>query len=487
MKKTFSGFLVLLTIVFGIDSCKKETTTPPPASLHPQVRSNVIVVDSSKWLLRSNVPELNQGIFRFAFNQSSSYIQVNVGDIIIGSVGEGYIRKISSIDVNGYDMVLHTRQASLSDVFTSGNYNFSMNMDGMVPNAVTPGFSYSFNNTSIYRSGTTQVKLLSGQLSMDPKWSFNFSFDSFSMKTFGMTADNFSFSENFGFNVVAPQPLDLQNYDFPLGSFSKKHIQWIPVGDINVPVVVTMKVDLNVKTYAVMNYTKDSRGNLATNDVLSLGVRYDNGHWDDNFSSTASKTIQIDSISGSQSVNISMSLKPQITVKICGVDYATINTGLNEALQKKVNTNTGDWGLSAHNWFTLNTDVISTTILDKTIPRFSKDRVSDSTTYTSPKTIGKISGDAQTGAAGLSLANPVVVKVLDSKGNPQRGVTVHFVPAGAGSVTPANINTDQNGFAQTTWKLGPTLGTQTLYAKVLNGSSQLINGGAPATFTATAQ
>lgn len=85
--------------------------------------------------------------------------------------------------------------------------------------------------------------------------------------------------------------------------------------------------------------------------------------------------------------------------------------------------------------------------------------------FTSVSTISKASGDGQTNAPGTALAGPLVVKALDSNGNPLSGVTVNFtVTSGGGSLSPASAVTGSNGQASTTLTLGPNLGTNTVQA-----------------------
>ena len=92
------------------------------------------------------------------------------------------------------------------------------------------------------------------------------------------------------------------------------------------------------------------------------------------------------------------------------------------------------------------------------------------------------SGDTQTGAAGVQLANPITVTVTDANNNPVAGTTVTFaVTAGGGSLGTTTATTDASGVATSTWTLGATAGatqTATATASGLTGS--------PVTFNATA-
>jgi len=69
--------------------------------------------------------------------------------------------------------------------------------------------------------------------------------------------------------------------------------------------------------------------------------------------------------------------------------------------------------------------------------------------------ISKVSGDNQSGSAGTTLPNPLLIRVRDANNNPQANIPVSFtVTSGTGSMTPGNALTDANGQASTTLTLG---------------------------------
>ena len=79
----------------------------------------------------------------------------------------------------------------------------------------------------------------------------------------------------------------------------------------------------------------------------------------------------------------------------------------------------------------------------------------------------KISGDNQTGAATVALANPFVVEVQHSDGTGLAGIPVTFtVTAGDGTLSAIRTTTDANGRAESILTLGPHLGMNTVSASV---------------------
>ena len=80
-----------------------------------------------------------------------------------------------------------------------------------------------------------------------------------------------------------------------------------------------------------------------------------------------------------------------------------------------------------------------------------------------PASVQVVSGDGQRAVQGLSLEEPIVIRVLDAQGQALAGETVTFAPAaGHGTADPASATTDSDGRAATTWTLGADGGTHTL-------------------------
>jgi len=81
----------------------------------------------------------------------------------------------------------------------------------------------------------------------------------------------------------------------------------------------------------------------------------------------------------------------------------------------------------------------------------------------------KVSGDAQTGAAGAALAQPLVVQAIDDGGNPVGGVNVGWSSTmGGGTVTPASMTTGDDGKATAQATLGPSGTSYSFQAAVAN-------------------
>lgn len=98
-----------------------------------------------------------------------------------------------------------------------------------------------------------------------------------------------------------------------------------------------------------------------------------------------------------------------------------------------------------------------------------------------PAVVNVVSGANQTGLAGETLTEPLVVSIRDAYGNAVVHSPVRFKAESGGEVMPTTGTTDAAGTARALWTLGPLAGAQYL---VVQGDSA---GSATATVDATAR
>ena len=89
--------------------------------------------------------------------------------------------------------------------------------------------------------------------------------------------------------------------------------------------------------------------------------------------------------------------------------------------------------------------------------------------------IQKVSGDGQITLIGTAFGSPVVVKVLDTNGNPVQGATVTFtVTSGNASLSSSSVPTGANGQASINVTAGPNAGTIVVTAATSTFSTNFI-------------
>jgi hypothetical protein len=106
-----------------------------------------------------------------------------------------------------------------------------------------------------------------------------------------------------------------------------------------------------------------------------------------------------------------------------------------------------------------------------------------------PHGVTVVSGDHQEGRVGAELPKAVVLRVVDSTGNPVPDVPL-TVAISAGSLADSSVSTDSTGSAAVRWHLGRDMGSCTLSARVTGKDhtapavvTAKANPGAPETLT----
>ncbi len=243
MKKLY--FILLSFILLSLTACKKDDddNDPPPVVPGPiELKENVHVIDSTNTVLDFNASDFTNGIFVFNINGTPPII--NVDDVIIGASGDGYIRIVTSVNVNGNIITLQTTQGTMEDVFKNGSFNFSLDMNGMNPGKTDAGFEYSVSNQSLYSNGGLSLTLLNGNISMDPNWFLNFEFAPEGIKTFEFSTTNTTLHANATIQATASSNVPLIEGTDTIASYTRLFTYWVTVGVIPVPVCVRLDIKL---------------------------------------------------------------------------------------------------------------------------------------------------------------------------------------------------------------------------------------------------
>ena len=137
-------------------------------------------------------------------------------------------------------------------------------------------------------------------------------------------------------------------------------------------------------------------------------------------------------------------------------------------------------GIAALTSWTLGSQTGAAQTVTATAPGLAGSPVTFTATTLTASKIIKVSGDNQSTVVGRTLAQPIVVRVVDPNDAPVPNASVTFAPVTGGSVAPTTATTDANGQASATWAIGSAVGSHTLNVSLVGPP-----GSPTATFTAT--
>ena len=101
------------------------------------VAEEVVVVDSVAMRLTSDSTQIANGVLQFAVSGSAPSIEV--GDVLVGAEGAGFVRRVTSLTAAGSTIVAQTEAASLEDAINSGSFEGTLQLDFTAsPSRVVP-------------------------------------------------------------------------------------------------------------------------------------------------------------------------------------------------------------------------------------------------------------------------------------------------------------------------------------------------------------
>jgi hypothetical protein len=490
MRKLFYLLLFASTLVTTVSSCKKDKKTGPavPPAGAVQIWSNVHIVDSTQWILFVNSVHPANGVYMYSFTPTTPNINVQIGDILLGTANGGYIRKVTATSVNGGYYYIQTQQATMADVFKTGTFSFQVPINDS--SQLSPGVTNTFSNFALYHTSNFEINLLSGQFNVQPSLNFNFSFDSLGLTNFQMATSNTPLSDNIKVGVKGEMPHQWVQ-DVVLANYTVNVIQqiqaWTPNGNVMVPIVIKLKLSLlaNANGGGVSD-TMSTIVNWSSNDVYSAGLQYQSGTWQPLQNSVATNVVAFDTFSQATDLSANVSFLTQINSSFYTIAGPQLTIGFSGNLQE-VNRGgpTAPFLRRTLGWNSLTDMQTSYPIFGRNIGAFNQTWTSDSVLYQAPYQATKISGDNQTANVVSTLPQPLVLKITDSNGQAVSGLPLTFsVTHGGGTLSAYNLFTDQNGLVQVTWTLGPPMGNQNVTVKVVDGLNLPLVG-SPVIFNAT--
>ncbi|WP_179353072.1 FISUMP domain-containing protein [Winogradskyella vidalii] len=499
--KNLAIFFSLL-LFFGCSKDDNNTTSDEnPNQQDAEVAENVVVISNENSDLISSETDLSNGIYILEFENDPP--EVNIDDIIVGDEGEGFLRKIVSIDTNGNSLTLETTQATLDDLFNNASLEFTSDISessrsgnrrdseitiNYAKNGVTvmdDGVDYNFSNTTLYDNSGLTFKITSGTAKFNPSLHFKADYTLFGgLDYFNFETDNATLEIDCDLLLNASGSVNLPEFSTTLIDFDKK----ITILLGGAPVIVTINTELIAELNAGIDASASVTSGFTNNYSFTSSIKHEDDIWTANFDLDSDLTPKDINFNGEVNLAQNLTITPKVTVKLYSVIGPYCEPKMTEDFTLNVASPSLDWDSELKVGLDLTTGFIIT-IMDHNITPYSRTDNFEDTIWSAPKTLEIISGNGQNGTQEEALTNPLVVKVTDLLGNPISNVPVYYtITEGDGTVeneSVTSVMTDGNGLAQAIWTLGNASPSQTVEVTVKKANGADIQ--TPVTFNATSE
>ena len=470
-----------------------------------QYHPKIVIVDNTD-IVQSTPAQITNGDYIIQFSAPVPVIDNET--ILVGQVGNGYLRKVNSVTQNGNTFTMATTQGKLRDLFVDGGFELGnvFKIDSILPasrmanynrlrriptraeilstpslqtgkhffvisdsissqnndvtmqrvtspntNPENPVFRFGFNNTLINELGFN-VKM-EGGLTFTPNVYADFKQSFFPLNTkFSLGLNNATVVNNYKFTLIHNSATPLIDREFTL--FNYNRLVYFLIG--TVPVIVNVTVDFNGHATADLNsnltFVHEFQNIITTN----AGIKLDNGQWTNHYSDDITTTID-NNLTLSGNLAQAFEIGPKLSFMVYGISGPYIDVKLTEdlnicAIASSAGTGSFNWkanlDLGAKLTVGVRGEILGNELFDHAMPWENRKLYSVSF----PNSIEYHSGNNQQYLFNTQLPNPIKVRVMSNKGFPVPGAVVKFEPqAGGGIVSNTFVLTDLNGYAQTSW------------------------------------
>ena len=452
---------------------------------------DAIVIDATNSQLLSDSVQLSQGIYIFQFSGTPPVLEV--GSIITGSAGQGFLRKITGITNPGNPVTLQTQQAAMEELFDNADIGFQSGISSTGNSPINPnnvkvnylangvtlnpdGFTYNFSNTVIFQNSNFTFKITDGSAVFNPDFIADIRFRLFHLSKFRVSTANSTLALNCNVNLHATGSANLEAFNFKLADVDKS----VPIPGLPVWVVINTK--LNAKLDLSVGAAMDVNTGFSDTYAATLGVNYEDNAWSGIYNITDNLAVNPVDISGQINLGQKLNITPEVSVKFYGIAGTYFTPELWEQFKLDIASPSLDWNSSLD--VGLEATVGITAAIIGNIAAFSQTYPFSKELWKAPDVINIVSGNNQQGTPGQPLPIPLKVVVKDTLGNPLPYVPVYFqVKQGGGSVSAETVMTNSTGNAETIWTFGSQTGQQVVRALIKNANLQTIDSTDFANFT----
>ena len=233
------------------------------------------------------------------------------GAILVGGVGDGFIRKVVSIAVSGDQVVISTTEAALEEVIVKGAVDIT-------PAPLPAAFARRSHQLLLsldqyFQSGPIGVGFTDGSFQWSPSPTFKLEFDNglklLDVSLEGVASLSGAFklaataSASEGGEVALGTPI-VTRYAFLIGS---------------VPVIATATLGAVIGYAASIDAQASIAKTVSGSGPLSAGIHYENGAWSTVGSEGLTFAPSTPSVEGKADLTASVYLKPSLGIDFYGV------------------------------------------------------------------------------------------------------------------------------------------------------------------------
>lgn len=398
-----------------------------------------------------------QSAGQYDFEVIGSNVNIDPGDILIGTEGRGYLVSVDYMIRSNNQLIIQTHRANLDDLFDDASFDLEMLMDSLEQRDF--GVQLAINNLEIVSDGNLSFTFpaLNYQLTGASQWA--------SLYSVSQGMQQFSVQHTYGLTLGGEMSISNASPGVSsdlTGSYSLAVYDNTSEVDVDgKPLMYTTQVDLIID-YNLVQWGTSCDLSTSFSNYADIGydLSYTPSSFYDLFSYNGAPGADFSLFSNEDGCNLAPNYAHyEITflTKVTSYfyDQPFLFLEIAEDVDVKYDQWFGQWDKTIEALPVLNDtlDLFVLGIFDDLNTSLQQPLPFDYE-YKAPYELSLVSGALQSAMADSALAEPVIVQVLDNQGEPVKDARVWVEVSGGGTITAESLLTDAEGKFYVNWTLG---------------------------------
>ena len=315
---------------------------------------------------------------------------IEAGHIIIGSAGDGYIRRVTEVAVSGTEMILQTTRARLSDALLHGGTEFDIpigfrsaasaeaarvdasNGTDRRSNLSSPDYvecteGAALSGGGIDISGLTlfeqeisgypaSIRIEEGYVEFNPIIHLGIIMANGAIERLESRIDG-TLLFDCDLSVDIPESMFFSG-EIPLASAGRRIVHYMG----HLPIVAIVELDFVLSYRFAGSYSNDCRAGFHNEFDLSLGALYEGGRWVDIAAHEPEIAGTPLSCGEFSDANMQISIEPRVTITLYGETLSGMSCGIHDAFRVRTDTPpVWEWSMfgELHGMFGIDPDILA--------------------------------------------------------------------------------------------------------------------------------
>ncbi len=322
------GASAVIALIAGlaISGCGEDSPTSPGAiSSWARIEQNVVIIDEDGPITLEQIEDST-----YVFSIIEYPLDIEVGDILVGSEGDGYVRLVTGVETSAGKIILDTEQSRLTDAVISGGTNITgsigfgsgqvagaKNSIDLASGAVQTSGGIDISGLTLFEDEiegqAASIRIEAGYIEYNPEITMTLDLRDNTVNAFRWVTGG---ALSYSCTVAADIPAESASAgDMPIATARRRIVYHMGI----VPITAILEIELILSYEFSGTHIGDCTASFRGEYGLALGAECSSGAWADiGMIEPSLDSDPLRCIDYAETSGLLLRIKPRLKVALCG-------------------------------------------------------------------------------------------------------------------------------------------------------------------------